>query len=352
MHKKSVQLLRCIFCNLLQRALFLRDDDFLSGKNSEEKLKSRQFRANIFSFLLSSRTSQSNFLSSFKSLNLHLQVASILLNGKKSGVLSNVVDEFEIDVVRNKIKLQMGKEKLKSAPSMSTTVACDADSSKVEESTSEPETTATQELGTLSVAEDATKLLTPEEMNQKFMTEIAMLEEKRKLMENYFRSRNMLPSSSKDKDRDEERHSSKHGRSSSKEKRHRDDRDRKKSESERSHRRHSSEDDRSQKHAKKKDRDRDDRKKKKKDKDKEREKDKDRDRKDRSREKDKKRHHRSKSRSRSREKKKKAEREKPPPPKADDDDDDDVLSFLEMMSELDKKNNLDFSDEKEKKVKD
>ena len=42
-----------------------------------------------------------------------VQITSILLDGKKSGVFGSNVDEFELDVMRNKIKLQRDKAKQK-----------------------------------------------------------------------------------------------------------------------------------------------------------------------------------------------------------------------------------------------
>jgi hypothetical protein len=241
-----------------------------------------------------------------------------LLHGKKSGVLGNV-DEFELDVVRNKIKLNMKKEMQITTPAVTESVA-DNDV-KGDETASENEATATQELGSLSVTDRAEEM-TPEEMNRKFMAEIAMLEEKRKLMENYFRSKNMLPSSSKDKESDRRN-------SSSDEKRHADDKRRRKS-SERTHR-HSSSDDRSHKH-KKKDR----KKEKEREREKVREKERGRGRRESERERDKKKKYKDRRRSRSREKRKEKNEDKKPEVDESPPADDDVLSFLEMMSELDK----------------
>ena len=76
-----------------------------------------------------------------------LQVASILLNGKKSGVLGNV-DEFELNVVRNKIKLRMEKEKAAS------NVSDDENDLELSiENDVDNEATATQEMRSLKVTE-------------------------------------------------------------------------------------------------------------------------------------------------------------------------------------------------------
>jgi hypothetical protein len=73
-----------------------------------------------------------------------------LLNGKKSGVLGNV-DEFEVDVVRNKIKIKMEKEKKAAAAAAAAAASTITNDDRDDDVTSSA-TTATQELEMMAIS--------------------------------------------------------------------------------------------------------------------------------------------------------------------------------------------------------